>query len=149
MARAGGGVGGDLSIDGLQPLLKKLDALGPKLAGKIGRRALREGAKIFQQQAKANAPVKDGLLKGSIRVRAGKRSRTGISYLVQTGEGFFKGETFYGAFVELGHKAGSRKLGDDRAKVEARPFLRPAFDQKKAAAQRAVERRLKQGIESG
>lgn len=46
----------------------------------------------------------------------------------------------------LGVKAG--KITDTRADVAPRPFMRPAFDNKKAEAAAAVETHLKNGIEA-
>ena len=188
---AGGGVSGAVSLRGFAEFEKKLRALPGKVARKVVRQALREGAKIIQAEAKARVPVDSGKLKKSIKVRAAKSRKKGTAaVVVQTGQGDFKGETFYGAFLEYGHKLGARRssattkdlrkqaadlrqyrktTGDkrwestekslrDRAKrsyaddqsgrtdVPPRPYMRPAFDSKKEAAERTIAAKLAQGI---
>ena len=54
-----------------------------------------------------------------------KRSRKSIGTLTQLGAGFFKGDTFYGAFQELGWKAGKR----NRRKVLGLHFMQRAARQ--------------------
>jgi HK97 gp10 family phage protein len=157
-------VRGNIRIDGMEDLLKRLKTLEPKLAKKVIRQSLRAGAKVILTAARAKAPRRSGLLKKSIKVRALKRSRTGrIGITVQTGEGDFQGKTFYGAFVEYGHKLGARQRkppsdgeqlrkaiesgGSDRRFIEAKPFMEPAFDQNKDKAAAVIKQMILEGIE--
>lgn len=95
---------------------EQLDANFTELPKRVQKTVLRQGvrtaAKIVQAQAVANVPSKSGTLAASLKVRAGKRSRTTpnqVSVQVITEEGWFKGKAFYAAFGELGFKLGARK----------------------------------------
>jgi HK97 gp10 family phage protein len=162
-----GGVGGRIRIDGLAELDRKLKLLPKKVAGKISRKALRAGSKVILKEAKALAPVATGTLKASLKVKSGKRKRGFVSVQVQTADGDYRGETFYGAFLEYGHKSGKRNQGkvisvrrgkrgrpkitrdDKRKTVPAKPYMAPAFVRKKYAALAAIKAELHRGIESG
>ena len=119
---------------GLDAALRKLEA---KIGKKLGGRALRAGAKLIQKEAASRAPVAEkGLIPPSVKVRAGKRkgkTRDYINIIVATAQGWFKGSAFYAAFLEFGHFAGSRKLGDARAWVPPQPFVGPAWKAKRHA----------------
>lgn len=185
--QAGGAVTGSLQLQGFDEFQRRLRLLPKKVAGKAVRQALREGAKIIQAEAKARVPVRTGTLKKSIKVRAAKgRKRGEAAIAVTTGQGDFVGDTFYGAFLEYGHKLGSRRSSEatkslrkraqalreyrkdtgsklwestekilrarakqsqradqeGRRDVPPRPYMRPAFDAKKDAAEKAIATRL-------
>lgn len=157
-------------LEGADVLERRLAALDNKLARKISAQAMRGGAKIILDEAKAKAPIgksrgdhKAGTLKASLRVRAGKRKKGLVRFLVQTKDGDYKGDTFYGAFVSFGHKSGSGKRAakikigrrkvidkskDARKQVPANEFIRQAFESKKDAAVSTIIQTLRTGIES-
>lgn len=145
-----------IRLEGGPALERKLAALDSKVARKLSRQALRAGAKVVLAQAKANAPKRTGLLRRSLKVRAGKARKGFTQFRVQTAAGSFKGETFYGAFVEFGHKIGKRSSAlrdykratgqDPRGEVPANPFIARAFRQKREAALQVIIATLKQGI---
>lgn len=90
-------------IKGLDKLLKDLDKLTTAGAKKIARDAMKEAQQVMLQEARDNCPVVSGKLRDSINVSP--KTSGGIVYMnVQTGEGDFKGEEFYGAMVEFGTK---------------------------------------------
>lgn len=109
-------------------------ALSRASQGKIIRPALRAASNEFLTAARANVPVKTGALKRSLVVRSGKRSRRAIRVLVQTGAGFFTGPTYYGGFVEYGHRVGKRSLGMARRFVRGVHFVRRAYEQRRESA---------------
>lgn len=103
-------------VDGDKELMQQLAGLEGKIGRKIAQGALRRAAKkVILPEAKAMVPVDTGQLEGSLKVKALARSRRVFGVAVVAGEGFFKGEEFYGGFVEFGTKH-----------MEADPFLRPA-----------------------
>lgn len=126
-----------VTITGAKELQAKLAKLPKKVANKIQRQGIRKGAKIIQEEARRLVPRKSGLLRKSIKVRVPKKKRRGeIIISVQTGSlGDFKGKSFYGAFVEYG-----------TSKMAARPFMRPAADNKKQAATDAIVQSIREGI---
>lgn len=82
----------------------------PSAIKAVIRKALRAAAKVTQGYAIRSSPYKTGATQAAIKVRATKRSRKFIGMNVMIGSGWFKGKTFYAAFVELGHFAGKRRL---------------------------------------
>jgi HK97 gp10 family phage protein len=88
-----------------------------KQSAKAAQRAVREEAKV----AKKEGNRYPGQLRDSLAIRAIKRNRAGrVGVVVQTRAGEFRGNTFYGAFVEYG-----------TSKMAAKPYMRPAFDTEK------------------
>ena len=134
-----------IKIEGAKELEKKLRELGAKAEKKVYRQALRAGAKVVQAAAKAKIPVDTGTLRQNIKVRGGKRSRGVISVNCVVGDGWYQGETFYGAFLEFGHFLGKRGLAD-RTWVPPVPFMRPAWDEQKDNALRIVTDKIWSGI---
>lgn len=126
MARSGGGVivTGDKVLD---RVLRNLPVAAQK---KLSRKATRKAAKeIVLPEAKNRVAVDTGELEESLAVRAIRRSRTRFGHQVGTKEGHYKGDQFYGAFIEFGtkerqHKSGKRVGRIDPAKNFA--YLRPA-----------------------
>lgn len=139
-----------VKLQGGKELERKLLALDRKIARKIVSQALRAGAKVILKQARANAPKRTGLLRRSLKVKAGKSKKGRVSFVVQTAAGHYKGETFYGSFVEFGHKLGKRRrakgVKDERKRIPAQPFLEPAFNSKKEQAARVIADVIRQGI---
>ena len=135
--RSGGGIAGRIHLHGAEQLLASLRSFEPKLAKKVLRNAMREAARPILEEAKRLVPVDTGELRDSLVIRAAKRVRKGsVGVVVQTERGFFKGDTYYGAFVEFGTK-----------NMAARPYLRPAFDSRKEEAAMVAQQLIASGIE--
>jgi HK97 gp10 family phage protein len=142
----------EIHVKGLAELSKFLDALPVKIEKNIMRSALRQGAKVIQQQAIANVPVQSGELRKSLKI--GTRVRGGtVTAAVKT-------KVFYAKFVEFGTKAhfitarkkGWLSFGGIFAKSvqhpgsRPRPFLRPALDAMAGAAVIAVGEQIKKRL---
>lgn len=104
-------------VTGIKSIDQALAKLEPKVKKKMVKRAMRPAMKPILKAAKSNAPVDTGATKRAIKIRAAKRSRTTMGIDVRIGEGDYKGEQYYAAFVEYG-----------TSKMEPKPFLRPAYD---------------------
>ena len=126
----------DIKITGIKQIEKKLSGMETKIARKVVRQALKKAAKPILAAAKRNAPVKTGALKKSLRVRVMKKKKHRYGVMVATSAKWFTGETFYAAFVEYGTKH-----------LPARPFLRPAMDSQKTAAEKILKQEILSGIE--
>jgi len=128
-----------LKLKGARELDRKLARLEKRTAKKVMRKALRAGGKVILAEAKRRAPKRTGALAASLKVRAAKRSRRrrGVAVIVATAEGWFKGDEFYGAFVELGTED-----------MEAQPYVRPAYDAKKGQAVQVIMTEAGRGIEA-
>lgn len=128
-------------IQGLDGVLKKMRAIGPALAKKGARTALRKGANIVRDDAKRRVPVGEPAvhIRDEIEVRFSSRTfkRTGdVMFRVGVKGGAKKyvdekknrrlgrvgkdyeggGSVYYWRFVEFG-----------TVKMAARPFMRPAL----------------------
>jgi HK97 gp10 family phage protein len=122
-------------LEGAKALERQLKALPDKVERQILRQAVTAAAKPVLEEAKAQAPVKSGALRTSLKVRAGKRRKGSVGRQVVTKDGFFKGEQFYGAFIELGTKF-----------IEAREFMLNAFRRNKNFAIALIRAHIKAGI---
>lgn len=117
----------------MDEVLDKLD-----IEGKLGRsvnKALQAGADIVLQQAQANAPVRTGELKGSLKV--GKRKRNRGTYSVEVGT--FYPDAPHAHLVERGH--GGPKPAPPH------PFLEPAVESRQAEVTAAIMEELKKCLQ--
>ena len=137
----------EIHVTGLRELQSFLDTLSPKIEKNILRGALRSGAKVIESEAKANVPVKDGVLRDSIRVTGRLKGHT-VTASIKAGGKTKSGDAFYARFVEYGtaaHVINGRNRGwlswgglfaksVDHPGAVPHPFLRPALDDKADAA---------------
>lgn len=136
---------GYLHLSGGPELQAALRELDEKVAKRIARAALKAGAMPMLHAARSKAPIDTGLTVESLKIATGNRKGK-LSARVQTKSGDYKGKTFYASFVEYGHYQGSRKLGNARKWIEARPFMRPAFDENKERSVGIVTDALRAGL---
>lgn len=126
-------------VTGVGRLDRQLRALEPAIGKKATRKALRAAAKVVQKEAQRIAPKKTGALSRSIKVRARKvrrrRDKGTIGMKATVGKGWFKGDTFYAAFLEFGTK-----------NMRFHPFMRPALYDKADAAKAVFRGILKQEL---
>jgi HK97 gp10 family phage protein len=100
-------------------LSKRLRELGPKIARKHGRKAVRAGAKPVLDEARRRVAVDTGALKKSLRIVSAKPRGSTVGAQVRS-------LAPHAHLVEFG-----------TVKMAAQPFLRPALD---ARAQEALDR---------
>lgn len=134
------GIVGEIEVQGISELLRKLVAVGgAKFAKKALRSAIRKGGKPMLAAIKARAPVDSGDLEESLKLKAIKRTRTGVGVTIGTSayNSLFQGEQFYGAFQEFG-----------TAKLPPNPFMRPGFDETKEQSVQFVGESLRADIEA-
>ncbi len=136
------------NIPGIRQLGLRLKALPEEIAGKNGGpllKALRRMGARIQKAAKDRVPVRSGALRDNIivvrkdkrrlrrgeegvdvtvRAKAKKYKESGRNRLAaQAGSKYLDyGPLFYARFIEFG-----------TSKMQAKPFLRPAFEENKAA----------------
>lgn len=133
---------------------KKLDALlgglELKLQKKLSRQATRKAAKdIVLPQAKANAPFDTGDLEESLTVRAVARKRGKVGHMVATKDGLWKGNQFYGAFMEFGTKERQHASGKGVGRIDPSKhgaFMRPAVYDNEARIRQLYVKDLEQLI---
>lgn len=117
-------------IEGLDELERQFDRLAETSKKKVMQKALNAGIAPIKKEAKANAPVRTGLLKKSIRskqLRFTENPAVGI---------FVSGKAYYWRFLEEG-----------TSKMAAAPFLRPAADSKHEEGVEKFKEKLKAEID--
>jgi len=151
----------DINITGGDELFAALQELPLKLEINVMRGAVRAGAKILLEDAKARVPVKTGTLKDTIRISTGAKNGK-IYAFVKAGSrvnnGGQKGKTgadrgaFYAHMIEYGtaphtilpKNGGSLLFGGKFVKVihhpgsAPHPFMRPSFYGKADAATQRI-----------
>jgi HK97 gp10 family phage protein len=105
--------------------------MGPKIATRIGDRALAAAARVIVREAKRRVPVRTGQLKKSIAAIKGRGRAS--ERLVQIG--FRPPASRRAHFTEFG-----------TSRSAAKPFMRPALDAKAEEALRVMTETLAVGI---
>lgn len=119
-----------LDLRGHKDIMDAIRTLEPKLRSGAFRKVFRELGKIAQKEVISNAPVRTGVLKRSVKVRAVKRNRRGIVGVnIVTGAVTFRGKDFYGGFVEYGTKGRQTSKGMVGG-IRPQRFMRRAFESK-------------------
>lgn len=142
-------------VKGLSELQRFLDVLPAKIEQNIMRSALRAGANVVKDEAKNNVPVKSGLLRDGLKVST--RSRRGVvsASVKATGK-----HAFVAKWVEFGTAAhrivpkaakslffgGMFAEGIDHPGSNAKPFMRPALDNRAQDAIVAVGEKIKKRL---
>lgn len=131
-----------VSLTGFDKLDRTLEAMPKKLRDKAVRQAAKDVAKLTLRTAKQLAPHDTGALENSLKVRAAKKGdlakalrtsyrslRDIVGSTVQTADGMFAGDQFYGGFLEFGTQERQNKSGASRGRIEPGKFdfLRPAL----------------------
>jgi len=119
-------------IEGAKEMEALLKDLGPKVATRLGDKALRAAAKPIIQEAKRLVPVRTGQLKRSIVGVGGKNKQTEREVLI----GFKPPASRRAHFTEFGTRHSA-----------AHPFMRPALDARAQDALNAMVDTLAEGIE--
>lgn len=134
-----------VKVHGLKELQDALKQLPPNVEKRFVRTAVREAAMPILHAARSNAPRDTGLLVSSLKVTTGFSKRKGLmTARVGTREGDYRGDTFYGSFIEYGHWSGSR---GGKANAIAKSVARDLRRQSRKAgglAASGTERRNKQ-----
>ncbi|WP_421560619.1 HK97-gp10 family putative phage morphogenesis protein [Pseudomonas sivasensis] len=149
---------GSLTVLGLGELQADFESLAKAVGNKIVRDAVIAGARVARDEAKNKVPVRTGKLKKNIIAVRLKQADTpggataGIRVKNPTGKQAKalkrpgkKGRTsktdydapFYWKFLELG-----------TSKMQAHPFIRPAWDGSLPEIEKAVADKLAEGIDS-
>jgi HK97 gp10 family phage protein len=149
-----------VQITGLKELQNALNQLPKEIQGRPLRSAVSAAAKVIVDDVKARVPVGEtGNLKTAVyRYRSRRNSATGRETFfvgIRQGKAQFKdtaynrrrgrvgksyktaGEAYYWRFLEFG-----------TAKMQAKPFLRPAFEANKSRAVEVIKDRLGKSIQT-
>jgi HK97 gp10 family phage protein len=152
----------DTKVKGLAELQRAMDSLPAKIEANIMRGALRAGAKVIAEEARANlarnGSVDSGRLEDSVRVGTRLKRGTAIGRVIAGGSSKGKAAAFYAGMVERGTAAhvipgpvviGDRVVGDvDHPGAQKKPFLRPAIDTKAGEAVVAMREYIRARLSS-
>jgi HK97 gp10 family phage protein len=116
-----------VTVDGVDELVRKLQGLARKATPAQARAALMAGALPIQTAAAQKAPVDRGLLRRSIHTETADIDSGVVARI--------------GTNVEY---APAQEFGTSR--MRAQPYLRPAYDEQKAAALKEMARALKEMV---
>lgn len=126
-----------LRITGGKELSRRLKSLDFDMRKRIGRAAVRDGAKVVRQAVEDEAPPRTTApihIKDEVKVQVATKESTEFSWVYYVR---ISSKAFYWYFLEFG----TSRIED------AKPFFRPAFEKSKAAALSAMiatlSRRLK------
>lgn len=142
--RIGKGYDSSYQIEGLERLVQKLNLLPETLREKVIKNAVWKAFEPALEACQALCPVDTSpyadklVLKTSLHMEVRKNKSGGYTALViagKEGEGDFVGDFYYLGMIEYG-----------TWKMEARPFMRPAFDQTKETVIANLKRLLADGI---
>ncbi|WP_236236560.1 HK97-gp10 family putative phage morphogenesis protein [Pseudomonas faucium] len=149
---------GSLTVLGLGDLQEDFERLARATGNKVVRDAVMAGARIARDKARAAAPVKTGKLKKNIAAARLKQSETpggataGVRVKRPAGKqakalkrpgkngritATDSNAPFYWKFLELG-----------TSKMQAHPFIRPAWDGSLPEIEKAVSDKLAEGIDN-
>ena len=145
----------DETISGGRELDAFLQSFSVKMEKNILRAALRAGAAEFRDQARANVPVEEGDLKQSIRITS--RFKKGTVYVSVKAGGKRAPHWHFVEFGTAAHRispsgAGGLLIGGqvvgaaDHPGARPKPFMRPAFDTRSAAALQAVAAKIRERL---
>lgn len=124
-----------ISIDGVKELNDLLQKLPDKIEKKALDNAMRTGANVVKKAAQSKAPVNTGLLRDSIKVKKDSSQQKAGAFQVGIFKERKKHYPFYAHMIEFG-----------TSKMQAQPFLRPAFDENRAEALKRIVERLAKSI---
>lgn len=115
-----------IEIKGLESLMRKLDSMGGNVLDALDK-AVRETALVAQGDARQNAPVDTGALKGSISTEFDRNAESSTGTVYTNIE--------YGLYQEMG-----------TVNMPAHPFLMPALNANKDTFKKLSEAELLKAI---
>jgi HK97 gp10 family phage protein len=156
---------GKTKITGAKELDRVLAALPKRLQRKVVTQALRAGAKPMLEAARNGIPVKSGLTRKDLKIRAIPAKESRAPAIAIAGSSKKKGMAYKMRFLEYGTGPHiikvSKKKGRKKALAgggvvfgkivhhpgtPAKPFLRPAFDNNSARSLEIIGKELGQRI---
>ena len=121
-------------LQGVEELEAKLKGLNTLIVGSRLELAVKAGAQKIVNAAKQKVPVRSGTLKRSINIETTKQEDTFVEVAIGP-------NTPYAARIEFGYDGKTDKRGRTYHQ-QARPYLRPAFDEQVDAAKDTIKKRF-------
>ncbi len=125
----------EIALEGIDELIAKLNAMGANLST-LSNKALKAGADPIFAEMVANVPVRTGKAKAELKI--GKvKIKSGIKYVLIGLDKSDNSKAFYLKFSEFG-----------TSKMPAKPFMGPAYEQRKKQSLENIKQVLKGGLGS-
>lgn len=122
-----------VEVEGLDEAVRRVRSLTSSLEAKEVEQVLVKGMRVVRDEAKQRVPVRTGLLKSAIKARIGKR----------------RGKFVANAFAAVDYKKAPHaylvEYGTRRS--QAKPYFRPAWDNKKDQVKKQIEEDLRKLLE--
>jgi hypothetical protein len=135
----------DIKITGIEELDKKLREFDERLQKRVIKNALVQAAQPVLDDAISKCPIKTGALVASIKLKDLKRNKRRFGCKVEMSAGDFKGNEFYGSFLEYGYLHNKRGY-PNRPKIEGKGFMRRAWDLNKDKAKELCFKYIKENL---
>ena len=132
----------NIEIEGLDELVKLFDKFGDDAIPHI-KAAADDAGDVILSKAKQKVPVKEGKLRDNLKLTKAKGTKSN-PYNITAKVGF-SSKTAHGVPLELGHRLVYFGKQTD-AKVEGKPFLRPAADESKNDVEQAITQALDKAL---
>jgi hypothetical protein len=132
-----------IAIDGFDETDRRIAGLTDSMRDEIIVPAVREGAELVVDDARAHAPRVSGALADAVGILAIELPAKDLA-LVSIGN---LGGVLYFNWVVHGHRAGPRRFGNRRRWVEGNEFIQDAYANKCQEVQELVSERVLEGIE--
>ncbi|MGB3290937.1 MAG: HK97-gp10 family putative phage morphogenesis protein [Burkholderiaceae bacterium] len=126
-----------MQMTGLRELGLAMKELDSRVQKRIAASAVSAGARVIAKDAKEKAPVDSGDLKRSIRSKTLRAKKPGVREAIVEAKTHGKNSAPYWHIVEFGS-----------VNMSAKPFLRPAFESKKAEAANRIKDRLSKRLDA-
>ena len=137
-----------MKLEGMDETMRALNRLDDNMAGRHLETAAKAGILPIQNQAKENAPWKSGTLRRSIHEETVSRSRRKVEVATGTDVIYARIHELGGVIVPktaaaLAFEIDGQLIITQRVEMPARPYMRPAFDEKKGKAEDEVRDSLR------
>ena len=125
----------NIELTGVDEILNRLQQIGGNIS-KLENKALKNAAEPVLADAKSTTAFHDrsGKLRRGLKT-SGIKTKDGIKYVLVGVDKSDNSEIFYGKFIEFG-----------TSKMNARPFLGPAYEKNKKEIVETIKDTLREGL---
>jgi HK97 gp10 family phage protein len=118
-------------FEGQKELMENMKSLSEEMQVVVKREAIEEAANFLKEEITKRVPVRTGKLKENIITQTVEDNETATEVKLGPSR-----DGFYGPMVEYGTK-----------KMQAQPFMRPAFDENEERVDEIIAQNIQEGID--
>ncbi len=142
-----------MRLRGSKELKRKLEKVSAETRGNKLEAAARSGAFLILNEAKRRAPYRSGSLRRSLNMETTEKSAESASISIGTNLEYAAIQEFGGTIEPkvadaLRFEIGGGEIFANVVQMPAQPYLRPAIDEKRRAAEREIRDAWKAAIRS-